>query len=255
MANLVLWCRAPRACPYHTIVAALARVHIVGGSGDIAKHLKEVHIRPEVVVSLLEELIARGFPGYDNYSVQDIRQRSSDLYGEEPRAEFIPKEVLAEIRRAAVNRENKVVEPWDKNATPAEPPMTNLSQVFAAVRPQEIVAERHSDMGVDVNLSQTNALGRFGTPEGTLEVQTGSTMLDQWKPQYLCATSPFTLALPVGGYDVWGCARWRRPAETARVALADLVRGLPRRIEGQIKRHWTFVPLLWNLYFRERVNS
>ena len=58
-------------------------------------------------------------------------------------------------------------------------------------------------------------------------------MLDQWKPEYLCATSPFTLALPVGGYDVRGCARWRGPEDAPRVMLADLVRGLPRRVEGQ----------------------
>ena len=74
------------------------------------------------------------------------------------------------------------------------------------------MAERYSDVGADVNLGQANAFGKFGTPEGTLEVQTGSTMLDQWKPQYLCATSPFTLVLPVSGYDVWGCARGSRDA-------------------------------------------
>ena len=32
------------------------------------------------------------------------------------------------------------------------------------------------------------------------------------------------------------------------------VRGLPRRVEAQFRRHWTFVPMLWNLYFRESVN-
>ena len=48
--------------------------------------------------------------------------------------------------------------------------------------------------------------------------------------------------------------RWRRPAEAARVELADLVRGLPRRVEVQFKRHWNMTPMLWNLYFRERVN-
>eukprot|EP00959_Pyramimonas_sp_CCMP1952_P420688 8812130-Pyramimonas_sp.AAC.1 len=38
------------------------------------------------------------------------------------------------------------------------------------------------------------------------------------------------------------------------VKLGDLVRGLPRRIEGQFRRHWGFAPALWNLFFKERVN-
>ena len=38
------------------------------------------------------------------------------------------------------------------------------------------------------------------------------------------------------------------------VRLLDLTRGLLQRIEGQFRRTWGFVPALWNLYFRERVN-
>ena len=36
--------------------------------------------------------------------------------------------------------------------------------------------------------------------------------------------------------------------------LFDLARGMPRRIEAQYRRHWSFVPGLFNLYFREQVN-
>ena len=45
----------------------------------------------------------------------------------------------------------------------------------------------------------------------------------------------------------------RRKGE-AEVTLLGLVRGLPRRVEAQFRRHWQFVPGLWNLYFRECVN-
>ena len=48
--------------------------------------------------------------------------------------------------------------------------------------------------------------------------------------------------------------RWRRPEEAAKVKLFDITRGLPQRIEGQFRRHWSLTPALWNLYFRERVN-
>ena len=79
-------------------------------------------------------------------------------------------------------------------------------------------------------------------------------MIDQWKSEYLCAAFPFTLALPVGSYDIRGQGKWRRDADAAEVTLEDCVRGLPRRIEAQFRRHWSFAPALWHLYFRERVN-
>ncbi|MGB1651983.1 MAG: hypothetical protein ACPHEP_13215, partial [Acidimicrobiales bacterium] len=105
-------------------------------------------------------------------------------------------------------------------------------------------------------------------------------MLDQHHPRYLGFANPFTMPVAVGGYDVDGKERWRRPTasdldpsigrgklrlttehfrsqeqvEASRVLLYDVVRGMPRRIEGQYRRHWSFVPSLWNLYFREQVN-
>ena len=36
--------------------------------------------------------------------------------------------------------------------------------------------------------------------------------------------------------------------------LFDITRGLPQRIEGQYRHHWSFAPALWSLYFRERIN-
>ena len=99
---------------------------------------------------------------------------------------------------------------------------------------------------------------------------------------------PFTLPSAVGGYNVPYKARWRRPEDedlpqprallhdwmtplrgsapykisdthmvvgpACRVQPFDLAHGLPQRIEGQYRRHWSFTPALWNLYFRECVN-
>ena len=234
------------------VLAVLVRVHIIGGSLDVTKHLRDVHLRVGVVRSMLEELIARGFPGYDRYEVADIRQQTSRAYGDDLHAEFVPNEVREEIERSRQQaRGRRDGEPWDKNATPAEPPAQDAQSAFRAARPQEIVAERFSDAGLDANTAHAAALERFGA----LSVQTGSAMLSQWKAEYLCMSNPFTLALPVGGYDVPGAQRWRRGEDAAWVSLADLVRGLPRRVEGQFRRHWVFVPLLWNLYFHEQVHK
>ena len=232
------------------VLAVLLRVHIVGGSLDVTKHLRDVHLRVGVVRCMLEELIERGFPGYKDYNVEEVRRRTKELYGEDDRAELVPVEIREEVERARASARNRQRdEPWDKNATPAEPPADDAGLAFQAARPFEIVAERSSDAGIDVNAAHANALERYGN----LAIQTGSSMLDQWKAEYLCTSNPFTLALPVGGYDVAGSEKWRRAHEDAFVTLADLVAGLPRRIEGQFRRHWVFAPLLWNLWFRERV--
>ena len=102
---------------------------------------------------------------------------------------------------------------------------------------------------------------------------------------------PYTLPCAVGGYDLPHRGLWRRPEDrhlpthenrehlsemwsplpsrsaqkklpslcstvgpACAVQLRDLVHGLSQRIEGQFRRHWGFIPAVWNLFFRERVN-
>ena len=173
------------------VLAVLTRIHITGGSADVTKHIKDVHIRPVVVRRLLEELIDRGFPGYAKvYTKEEVRATLREQYGDDETAEFVPKEVRREIERAATSGRNKRRQDWDKNATPVEPAMPP-TDAFGAARPQETVAERHSDTGREMNASMAFAMSRFGN--SVLDVQTGSEMVDQWKPQYLGLAAPFTM--------------------------------------------------------------
>ena len=164
----------------------------------------------------------------------------------------MPVEVLKEIESSAKTKEPRHLqrEPWDKSATPAEPQSAEDKRFFETMRRQIIMSERDGNFGKDEHATDTVAFGEFSD----MKVETGSELIDQWKSEYLCTAMPFTLALPVGGHDVKGRARWRRPKDAAEVELLDLVRGLPRRVEAQFRRHWAFVPALWNLYFRERIN-
>ena len=226
------------------------RLHLIGKQVDVKKHLKELEIRAEVVVRLFRELVSRGFPGYVGYSIDDVEQRTHELYGDGPSVGFVPKEVLEEVEKTRQRSGKRRREPWDKSATPAEPPGADESDVFATARPQCFEPTRDGEIDKDENATRIAAFSDFSD----LKVETGSNMIDQWKSDYLCAAMPFTLALPVGGHDIKGRKRWRRPDSAAEVTLLDQVRGLPRRVEAQFRRHWTFVPGLWNIYFRERVN-
>ena len=84
---------------------------------------------------------------------------------------------------------------------------------------------------------------------GQFDITTGSVFLPQFRPQYIGMVHPYTLPIAVGGYDVPGQKRWRRPelnlnaheeyqADSSRsgsvglVKLFDVTRGLPQRIEG-----------------------
>ena len=232
------------------VLSILVRLHLTG-KVEAKKYLKEFEIRADVVVRLFRELVSRGFPGYVNYSIDDLEKRTRELYGG-PNAKFVPKEVLEEIRSSAKSNEPRHLqrEPWDKSSTPAEPQSAEDKRFFETMRRQIIMSERDCNFGRDEHATDTVAFSEFSD----LKVETGSELIDQWKSEYLCSAMPFTLALPVGGHDVRGKARWRRPKDAAQVELIDLVKGLPRRVEAQFRRHWAFVPALWNLYFRERIN-
>ena len=205
-----------------SVLSILVRLHL-RGKVEMTKHLKEFEIRAEVVVNLFRELISRGFPGYENYSFDEVKRRTEKLYGKcnNPKVGFVPVEVLKEIERSAKKAQPAKKESWDKSATPAEPLSKEDKENFEKARRQFIVAERDGDIGKDENATRAAAFGEFSS----LKVETGSNMIDQWKSEYLCAAAPFTMALPVGGHDIHGKERWRRPKEAAPVRLEDLVSG------------------------------
>ena len=105
-------------------------------------------------------------------------------------------------------------------------------------------------------------------------------MTDQHNAWFLGMAFPFTIPSAVGSHDVPHKPRWRRPVDkdisypreclptwmtkttrpaqgylpiehsavglACRVKLFDIARGLPQRIEGQYRRHWSFTLALWN---------
>lgn len=165
---------------------------------------------------------------------------------------YIPPEVIQELERAKQQHTKSASVIFDKNATPAEP-AKDAGLAFAALRPLNIVAEKCSTAAEDTEVQQLEALSKHRHQQ--LHVHTSSAMLDQFKPWYLCTAHPFTLTLPVGGYDAPRAPGGRRPKNAPKVSLSDLVRGLPRQLVGQFRRHWSFIPALWNLFFRQKVHQ
>jgi hypothetical protein len=249
------------------VLATLLNVHIVGGTKDLVEHLEGATMRTEVVLSLIAQLRKSGYPGYGDDCNSDaaVRGRMSDLYeskyGVGP---FVPNKVrdaAGLAHRARLSGPSLI---QDKNATPSEP-ASSIESLAQTLRPLSLVAQRSSNTASTAYEEHGTVLSQYQN----LEVQTGSVMMDQFRPQYLGMAYPYTLPAAVGGYDMPGQPKWRRPdraqveerplelrdpffsnqvqTEPARVKLYDVTRGLPRRIEAQYRRHWAFVPGLWNL--------
>ena len=241
------------------VLAALVNVHIVGGTTDLAEHLKGATMRCDVVLWLIAQLRTSGHPGYEAEinSEKEVQERVQRLY-RAPYGEgrFVPKLVkkATEVAYRAKLSGTSLIQ--DKNATPSEPAQ-NIKDLEAGMRPLSLVANRNS-AGVSTAHEEH---GTILCQYQTLEFNTGSTMLNQYHPAYLGMAFPFTLPVAVGGYDVRGMDRWRRDGAAAgdftacEVKLYDVTRSLPQRIEGQFRRHWAFLPALWNLYFREQLNT
>ena len=248
-------------------LASLVRVCIRGGNKDLAQHLEGVTMRVEVVSRLIEVLRKSGYAGYEDEGINSrvqvaarMKERYEDKYG---KVSFVP-EAVREVVDARGKQGKSIVQ--EKVATPPEPQQT-LEQWERTERPRYLLAESSARSLSDMHEEYRSVFQQYGT----MHVTTGSVFLQQFRSSYIGMAHPYTLPFAVGGYDVVGQKRWRRPeieAEssqgTARdsctdggaglVKLFDLTRGLPQRIEGQFRRHWGLVPALWNLYVRERVN-
>ena len=269
-------------------LAMLVNVHIVGGSKDLALHVKGLTLRIPVMQKLMEIMRDSGYPGYGNDGLNSfdrvaarLHERYSLKYAEKyGEAKFTPQAVQDAVRHLEKTKGSIV---QDKVATPPEPAKA-IERFVHALSPSYLVAERSSKSQSNMAENYKSVFAKFGD----VNLQTGTEMTNQHTSWYLGMAFPFTLPRAVGGYDVPNRPRWRRPetndlptprsllrtwldppaafthrrlpdahfavGAACEVKLFDITRGLPQRIEGQFRRTWGFAPALWNLYFRECVN-
>ena len=122
---------------------------------------------------------------------------------------------------------------------------------------------------------------------GVLKASTDGNLVSQFRPEYLGTAFPMAFPCAVGGYDVAGVDRWRRPKDgtvarqvlnvwrrcpsvaatiqlpeahsmpgfACQVSIDDLERGCVQRIEGNWRRDWTVGAALRNLNARHVLNT
>ena len=114
-----------------------------------------------------------------------MKELYSDKYGETPIQPGKVKEAIEKAHRAKLTGTSLV---QDKNATPAEP-TGKLSTLEKTLRPISLVAERSGKSASTAYEEHGNVLASYQT----LDVQTGSTMLNNSKPNA-------TIMSPSDGY-------------------------------------------------------
>ena len=118
------------------------------------------------------------------------------------------------------------------------------------MQPQAVVSQRTLGTAVDANEPMVAALER----ECELHVSTGDKFLEQWRPQYLSDTFCFDFPRGTGGPEFTTVARLR-VAGAPDVTISTYTRGLPGRIERQIRTSWILVPALRSLLFRRSLSE
>ena len=134
----------------------------------------------------------------------------------------------------------------DKNATPSDG-ACSLAECLEDIQPKAFLAERRVDDVGGPSAKRAGALGRYGD----LHANTSSVFVNQWHPRFI--SQAFCLAIPrmASGLEFPNQDRWRRIYNDApRVSVFDFTEGLPRHVEGKIRKDWTLVPAVRNLWFR-----
>ena len=179
----------------------MLRVHLSVNGLDFKKHLKQVHVRPFVLIHLLDFLIDRNHEVFRGKgSAEELRTQmraavqreypeQEGSKPEEDREGTIPSSVLAALHEAqASNRDEKsyvdskrrklrIVS--DKNARAGDG-ARSLATCLDDLRPHAVCMDKSVQACSDPATLREGALERFGE----LEVKTGGKMLAQWAPKY-----------------------------------------------------------------------
>lgn len=246
------------------VLMSRVRLSITSGLVDLNKHMREATVRRDIVVQLIRMHKDAGHPDYQSINMEDVKVEAQKLAPTDDPT--IPNGLFSILDSES---DEALDDDVDKAATPAvriwnEEELQNEMQ---RARPQLILGQRDSDAQKDVESSRANALA--GTRAGTkaenssaftshpeLELQTSSSLMNQFQSSYIPRV--FNLSLPwcVGGPDFPHQKRWRRCYEDAPAVSLDMfTEMMSTRVEANIRWDWDMNPALWSLSFASKVNQ
>ena len=85
---------------------------------------------------------------------------------------------------------------------------------------------------------------------GELDIQTGNKLLSQWESKYFSLILPFVIPRMVSGPDFRPEDKWRRLKTSPVVSPQEFLRGMARRVEGQIRNDATAIPIMRSVCYK-----
>ena len=247
----------------------MLRVHMTVAGRDFGKHLRQVMVRPFVLVLLLDFLIGRNHEVFRGKgSAAELRERMAAAVAREypeteagvPEAErdgTIPPSVQALLNEQEAERRQQSDEQFErtqkrqrllheKNATPGDG-ATRIEDCLEDLRPQAMCMDKSASACTDPATLRHGALERYGE----LHAHTGGAAIPQWESKYLSQVMPFVIPYMVSGPDFNPAKRWRRNFETAPwVSPRAFATSFGRRVEAQCRTDWTALPLVRSVVFQ-----
>ena len=250
-------------------VKYLLRVHLKVGTVDFTKKLRELRVRPFVVLLLLHWLIERNHPVFKGKGTAlELKQRvklavereypeTEATLPEDERAGHIPEAIatMVEEARAAqmeVNTDDAASAPRvkrlkitsvndEKNATPG-PGGRKPEDCLKDANPVYLGMDRSAQSVSDPATQREKAVGAYDM--GDINVHTGAQFVDTWHPSYASKVFPFSVTRAVSGPDFRpDQGRGRRHADESPILLPKkFMKMMARRSPACIQSDWTVVP-------------
>ena len=213
------------------------RVHLQVAGVDMKKHLKQVSVRPHVLVRLLDYLIGQNHPVFHGKgSAAELQERMRRVIGveypeteldkpEDEREGKVPASILSLLEDPEPGEEDGDAERKpqkifrlcsDKNATPGDG-ARSLDKCLEDIRPHAICIDRSTKSASDPAAQSEGALQNWGE----LEAKTESKMIPQFESSYFSEALPFVFPHVCGGPDFFMRKRARRWPDAPQVGFQE----------------------------------
>ena len=254
----------------------MLRLHLKVAGCDFHEHLRQVHLRPAVLVILLRELFSRRHEAFlQSEAAQEMHLDSRmqaleaavyELYPEteasiplEDRKGSIPSGIREMIEESqSKGREAPSCVRTDggaegsghrmhqtKNATPGDAPMP-VETCLDDIRPKAFTLDAQPGDCTSPDAIRQGALARYAD----FHVEAGNKLVPQWESKFFSKILPFVFPRMCSGPDFKPDAKWRREELSAVVTPMEFTRALARRIEGQIRNDAVALPIVRSAVYK-----
>ena len=230
----------------------MLRVYVRVNGLDLKKHLRQIQVRPFVIVALLDFLIERNHEAFRGKGLAvDLRQQMRAAVAKEyPGEDEVPKELwecLAATMEEETQRKAYQVQIHDvKNATPGDGG-TTLEACLDNLRPQSVCLDKSATSCVDPEARRRAALVR----SGVLPVEIKSKELTQFHSKYFSQALPLVIPRMVSGPDFFPARPWRRIHEDSpKVSAPQFCAAFARRAEAQCRTDWSALSIIRSVTYK-----